>query len=152
VNNTFNLAYEFLKWKVHIAIVKAKLEPYPGFLHSVQFGKPSLVCDFQELYRYLIDDFVVQYCQALNKRDFITNTERLSRSKRGKREYLNDVQTPAMKKSLNRYLKSPVGIPRIKVGKRQTVETLIKEKALLPAKYPRNETLRWKPRITSFLD
>jgi CRISPR-associated protein Cas1 len=62
INNAFNLAYEVLSWKVHRALIKAKLEPYLGFLHSVQFGKPSLVCDFQELYRYLIDDFLIQYC------------------------------------------------------------------------------------------
>jgi CRISPR-associated protein Cas1 len=48
-NNIFNLAYEVLQWKVHRAIIKAKLEPYLGFLHSVQYGKPSLVCDFQEV-------------------------------------------------------------------------------------------------------
>jgi CRISPR-associated protein Cas1 len=51
VNNLFNLAYELLAWKVHRALINAKLEPYLGFLHSEQFGKPSLVCDFQELYR-----------------------------------------------------------------------------------------------------
>jgi len=62
LNNVFNLAYQFLAWKVHIALIRAKLEPYLGFLHSIQFGKPSLVCDFQELYRYLIDDFIIQYC------------------------------------------------------------------------------------------
>jgi len=39
------------KWKVHRVIIRAKLEPYLGFLHSVQYGKPSLVCDLQELYR-----------------------------------------------------------------------------------------------------
>ncbi|MEM2915209.1 MAG: CRISPR-associated endonuclease Cas1 [Candidatus Bathyarchaeia archaeon] len=43
-----------------IALIKAKLEPYLGFLHSVQFAKPSLVCDFMELYRYLVDDFIIQ--------------------------------------------------------------------------------------------
>jgi CRISPR/Cas system-associated endonuclease Cas1 len=31
-----------------------------GFLHSIQHGKPSLVSDFQELYRYLIDDFLIE--------------------------------------------------------------------------------------------
>ena len=46
-NNIFNLAYEILSWKVHKAVIKAKLEPYLGFLHSVQYGKPSLVCDLQ---------------------------------------------------------------------------------------------------------
>ncbi len=31
----------------------------------------SLVCDFQELYRYLIDDFLIQYSTRISKRDFI---------------------------------------------------------------------------------
>jgi len=61
INNVFNLAYEMLSWKVHHALIKAKLEPYLGFLHSIAEGKPSLICDFMELYRYLIDDFVIQY-------------------------------------------------------------------------------------------
>ncbi len=67
-NNIFNLAYEVLKWKVYTVIVRAKLEPYLGFLHSVQFGKPSLICDFQELYRYPLDDFLIGYCQNLRKK------------------------------------------------------------------------------------
>jgi CRISPR-associated protein Cas1 len=83
-NNLFNLAYEVLSWKVHRALTRAKLEPYLGFLHSLQWGKPSLVCDFQEIYRYLIDDFVVRYSQMLTARDFTTKTEILSRNKRGK--------------------------------------------------------------------
>jgi CRISPR-associated protein Cas1 len=51
LNNTFNLAYEVLAWKIHRALVTAKLEPFLGFLHSLQHGKPSLVCDLQEVYR-----------------------------------------------------------------------------------------------------
>ena len=35
MNNIFNLAYEILSWKIHRALIKAKLEPYLGFLHSV---------------------------------------------------------------------------------------------------------------------
>ena len=66
--------------------MKAKLEPYLGFLHSVQHRKPSLVCDFQELYRFLIDDFVIQYCQRLARRDFTLKTEKLSAKKKGKRQ------------------------------------------------------------------
>jgi hypothetical protein len=31
----------------------------------------SLICDFQELYRYLIDDFLIQYSTRISKRDFI---------------------------------------------------------------------------------
>jgi hypothetical protein len=42
-----------------------------------------------------------------------------------------------------------VEIPRIKVGERQTIETLINEEALLFAKYLRGETNTWSPRIAS---
>jgi CRISPR-associated protein Cas1 len=68
-NNAFNLAYTVLKWKVYRAITRAKLEPYLGFQHSEQFGKPSLVCDQMEPYRFLIDDFLIQFCKDLKKQD-----------------------------------------------------------------------------------
>jgi CRISPR-associated protein Cas1 len=150
-NNLFNLAYEVLSWKVHRALTRAKLEPYLGFLHSLQWGKPSLVCDFQEIYRYLIDDFVVQYSQMLTSRDFTTKTEVLSRNKRGKRQYLNDARTKEMMEQLNGYFESMVEIPRMKVGERQTIETLIGEEALLFAKYLRGEIGNWAPRMAGGL-
>jgi len=43
-----------------------------------------------------------------------------------------------------------VEVPRIKVGKKQTVETLINEETLLFAKYLRNERREWNPRILCF--
>jgi CRISPR-associated protein Cas1 len=147
LNNVFNFGYYVLKCRVHKALLKAKLEPYLGFLHSEQFGKPSSVCDFQELYRYLIDDFVIQYCQRLVKRDFTFKTEKMSAQKKGKREYLNDAQTKDFTAKLNDYFETQVEIPRTKVGNRQTIETLINEEALLFAKYLRNEKKDWLPRI-----
>jgi CRISPR-associated protein Cas1 len=103
-NNIFNLAYEMLSWKVHRALIKAKLEPYLGFLHSVQYGKPSLVCDFMELYRYLIDDFLVDYCRKLKPKDFIVKSENSTRKKIGKREYLNSKQTRKLIQNIFRFL------------------------------------------------
>jgi hypothetical protein len=50
-------------------------------------------------------------------------------------------------KKLNSYFESKVEIPRINVGNRQTVETLINEEALLFAKYLRGERETWLPRI-----
>jgi hypothetical protein len=50
-------------------------------------------------------------------------------------------------KNLNQYFESTVEIPRIKIGKRQTLETLINEEALLFAKYLRDERETWVPRI-----
>jgi CRISPR/Cas system-associated endonuclease Cas1 len=116
---------------------------------SVQFGKPSLVCDFQELYRYLMDDFLIQYCQNLKVRDFTVKSERLSRNKMAKREYLNDPKTSDLMKKLNLYFEGKVEIPRIKYGRRQSLETLINEEALLFAKFLRDEREAWNPRIAS---
>jgi len=59
LNNLFNLAYTVLKWKVYRAIIRAKLEPYLGFLHSEAWGKPLMVCDFMELCRHLVEDFII---------------------------------------------------------------------------------------------
>jgi len=136
-----------LSWKVHRTIIKAKLEPYLGFLHSVRYGKPSLVCDLQELYRYFVDDFVIQFCQDLRKKDFTVKSESISRSRKGKREYLNDAETGHMMKELDEYFESEVEIPLIRHGGRQRIETLINEEALLLAKYLRDERKRWNPRI-----
>jgi CRISPR-associated endonuclease Cas1 len=91
INNTFNLAYTVLKWKTHRALIRAKLEPFLGFLHSEQFGKPSLVCDLMELYRYLVDDFIIQYTKTLGKRDFELKQEAFS-SKR--KSSLTDKDNP----------------------------------------------------------
>ena len=136
-----------MKWKVHRALIKAKLEPYLGFLHSIQHGKPSLVCDFQEIYRYMMDDFLVQYCQSLNPKDFTTKVENVARKRKGKREYLNDKETRELMKELYGYFDSMVKVPRIKVGKKQSIETLINEEALMFAKYLRDERKEWNPRI-----
>jgi CRISPR-associated protein Cas1 len=152
MNNIFNLAYQVLSWKVHVALVKAKLEPYLGFLHSLTWGKPSLVCDFQELYRYLIDGFLIQYCQNVKPRSFILKAESVSRSKKGKRQYLNEECTRNLLKDMNRFFSTEIEVPRIRHGKRQEIETLICEEALLFAKYLRNETQPWRPRIVELAD
>lgn len=149
INNVFNLGYRILSWKVQHALIKAKLEPYLGFLHSIAKGKPSLVCDFMELYRYLIDDFVVQFCSKLKRKDFTVKYEELSPRRKGKREYLNDLQISVLAKNLNYYFQTKVSIPRMRMGCQQEIETLINEEALLLAKYMRSEMETWKPRIAS---
>jgi CRISPR-associated protein Cas1 len=148
LNNIFNFAYYFLKCRVHKAMLKAKLEPYLGFLHSVQHGKPSLVCDFQELYRYLVDNFLIERCQKLRKKDFVVVTDFMMRLKMGKRVHLCEYEADSLAEDLSQLFKRKVDVPRIKHGKSQTFGTLINEEALLLAKYLRNEEKYWKPRLT----
>jgi len=50
-------------------------------------------------------------------------------------------------KRLNAYFEVKVEVRRIRVGHRQTVETLINEQALLFAKFLRHERETWIPRI-----
>jgi hypothetical protein len=90
---------------------------------------------------------VLNYCKNLVKRNFIFKAEKMSAKKRGKREYLNDVETKDFTAKLNDYFEAYVDIQRIRVGERQTIETLINEEALLFAKYLRNEKKEWIPRI-----
>lgn len=150
INNTFNLCYTVLKWRVQRAIIKAKLEPFLGFLHSEQFGMPSLACDLMELYRFLVDDFMIKYVSRLRKKDFVMKEDFSANGKRkGKRQYLNKPLTKDLMAKLNSYFETMVDIPRIRIGSRQKIETLFNEEALLLAKYLREEKKEWKPRIPS---
>jgi hypothetical protein len=90
-----------------------------------------------------MDDFLIQYSQRLKTKDFIMKTEDMTRNKKGKRVYLNGVQTRKLMKQLDNFFESYIEIPRMRVGKRQTIETLINEKTLLFAKYLRCEIKPW---------
>jgi CRISP-associated protein Cas1 len=146
INNVFNLCYKDLSWRVHIALIKAKLEPYLGYLHGIAFGTPSLICDFMEIYRYLVDDFVLSNARKLEPKNFVIKDEDFSTHRKGKREYVNDLIQKELYEKLNAYYKSKVEIPRIRRGEHQEIETLISEEALLFAKYLRNERKDWMPR------
>jgi CRISPR-associated protein Cas1 len=147
INNTFNLAYTLLRYRVHSAILKAHLEPFLGFVHAEAHSKPSLVCDLMEIYRSLIDNFVIEFSETLKPNDFILKSEWFSVNKLGKRQVLNREKTKELTQRLNDYFEKKVEIPRIKHGNKQTIETLINEEAMLLGKYLRNEIPQWKPRI-----
>ena len=58
----------------------------------MQFSRPSMVCDFMELYRHLIDDHLIDFCQDLEPRYFSAKAARNS----SKHSYLKDELTTAM--------------------------------------------------------
>jgi CRISPR/Cas system-associated endonuclease Cas1 len=100
-----------------------------------------------EAYRYLIDDFVIQYCMSLKKKDFMMQREDYSSNRKGERQFMSKPLAKDMMKKLNAFFESIVEIPRVKHGNKQTVETLINEEALLLARYLRNERPTWVPRL-----
>jgi hypothetical protein len=70
----------------------------------------------------------------------------------GKKIHLCDYETDNLAENLNSLFGRNVEIPRIKVGNRQTLETLINEEALLLAKFLRNEIEIWHPRVAGPLN
>jgi len=148
LNNVFNFAYHILKMRIHKALLKAKLEPYLGFLHAVRFGNASLVFDMMELYRYLIDNFLLERRMKFHKKDFVLKTDTTIKLKQyNKRIVLRDYKTNGLTEDLFTFFDRMVDVPRIKHGNRQRINTLISEEALLFAKFMRNEISEWKPRI-----
>jgi hypothetical protein len=71
----------------------------------------------------------------------------MMRLKRGKRIHLCEYEADSLAEGLNDLFNRYVEIPRIKHGKRQTLNTLINEEALLLAEFLRNERKEWNPRI-----
>jgi len=56
VNSVLSLLYTFLMNRVYAAVRIAGLDPYPGFLHSADYGRYSLVLDLMEEFRTIIAD------------------------------------------------------------------------------------------------
>jgi CRISPR/Cas system-associated endonuclease Cas1 len=83
----------------------------------------------------------------LDTKDFVLKDEDFGFNRKGKREYLKEDKNRAFVKELNKYFTSTVEVPRIRRGRRQEIETLISEEALLFAKYLRNERESWNPRV-----
>jgi len=69
------------------------------------------------------------------------------RLRMGKRIHLCEYEADNLAEGLNSLFESEVDIPRIRHGKKQTLDTLISEEALLLAKFLRNERKTWSPRI-----
>ena len=55
----------------------------------------------------------------------------------------------AFVKALGDYFESKVEVPRIRRGRKQKIETLINEEALLFARYLREDIPTWNPRIVA---
>ena len=63
----------------------------------------------------------------------------------GKKTHLCEYETNELADALKLFFDRMVKVPRMRIGKRQTIETLISEEALLFAKYLRNEGETWIP-------
>lgn len=137
LNNLLNLGYEVLKGEVYRGVMYAHLDPYLGYLHSIQFAKPSLVCDIQEIFRSLIDEFLIDYGHRLNENSFENKSNRM---------FLKQKESYKMIKAINELFDKRIKHQRIKkFGKYSTIRTAIKEEAIKLAQYLRGEKDDYQP-------
>lgn len=136
MNNLLNMGYEVLKGEVYKAVLNAHLDPYLGYLHSIQFAKPSLVCDIQELFRTLIEDFLVSYHQKIDPDSF---------EKHGERTFLKRDEKLKLILEINRLFRRKIPYNRRNYSKRTLIKTVIREEPLKLAQYLRGTKTMYGP-------
>lgn len=86
VNALLSLTYTLLTSEAGVSAHQAGLDPFVGFLHSLEYGRPSLACDLMEPLRPEADRFVLSLFQTktITLSDFTKTTERCQLSKDGR--------------------------------------------------------------------
>ena len=69
------------------------------------------------------------------------------KTRAGQRVFLRDIKAGELAEALNQFFESKVAAPRVKVGKKQSLNSLICEEAMLFAKHLRSEHKSWIPRL-----
>jgi CRISPR-associated protein Cas1 len=79
VNALLSFSYALLQKDVNAATHLVGLDPYLGFFHTVQYGRPSLVLDLMEEFRpLLVDPLVVELLnrERIGKQDFVKGPDK----------------------------------------------------------------------------
>lgn len=148
INNVLSLSYSVLFWRIQLAVYRSRLEPFLGFLHSIQWGMPSLILDLQDVFRYICDDFTISFSRKICAKDFALVADEYA-DKKCKREFLKPSKRREFLDSFDKYFDSTVNIPRVRRGKKQQLNTLLNEEVMLLAEFLRNEKSSWHPRIVA---
>ena len=123
--------------QVASAVSVVGLDPYVGFLHSSQFGKPALALDVMEPFRPLVVDSVVLTLLnngMLKRKDFEEELGAWRLTERGRRVFLTKFE-----ERLDTEIKHPV------FGHRATYRRCLELEVRLVAKWLTGEIPRYKP-------
>lgn len=64
INVLLSFGYTLLARAAHGAVEAAGLDPYAGFLHSVEYNRPSLALDLMEEFRPVVDGVILWCCNS----------------------------------------------------------------------------------------
>ena len=78
VNALLSLGYTMLFNELYTAVELLGFDPYLGFLHAIDYGRPSLAVDMVEEFRYLIDGLALMLINKgmLEIHDFVFEDDR----------------------------------------------------------------------------
>jgi CRISPR-associated protein Cas1 len=97
VNSVLSLLYTFLMNRVYTAVRIAGLDPYPGFLHTIDYGRYSLVLDLMEEFRSIIAETLTLSLfnlKILRRDDFIVEAPPPEEEKRAAEEMPDVTKDP----------------------------------------------------------
>ncbi len=137
VNALLSFGYVLLTNQVASAVSIVGLDPYVGFLHSSQFGKPALALDVMEPFRSLVVDSVVFTLLnngMLTKRDFREELGAWRLTDKGRRTFLTKFE-----ERLDTVIQHPV------FGYKATYRRSLELEVRLVAKWLTGEIRQFKP-------
>jgi CRISPR-associated protein Cas1 len=137
VNALLSFGYVILMNQVASAVSVVGLDPYVGFLHSSQFGKPALALDVMEPFRPIVVDSVVMTVlnnRMLTEDDFEEQFGAWRLSDEGRRIFLTKLE-----ERLNTEIKHPV------FGYRVTYRRCLELEVRLVAKWLTGEFGEFEP-------
>lgn len=106
VNALLSLTYTLLTSEAALAAHQAGLDPYVGFLHQLDYGRPSLACDLMEPLRPEADQFVLKLFEehSVELSDFAQTAEHCLLTKEGRVKYypLYEAQAPVWRSYLTK--------------------------------------------------
>jgi len=129
VNALLSFAYALLTQKVIAAVQAAGLDPYIGYLHAAQYGRPAAALDLMEEFRPIVADSVV--LAAINRGvvgadRFVTELGSCRLDDRGRRAFLEQFEA-----RLNQEIEHPVFGYRVTYRRCLELQARLLGKALL---------------------
>lgn len=126
VNSVLSLLYTFLMNRVYAGVRVAGLDPYPAFLHSIDYGRYSLVLDLMEEFRTIIADTLALSLfnlKILQKNDFWEEKPRMTDEESELMQNLPDVSAdPIGKITFNEQDANVFDIPEQRMEERSEVQ------------------------------
>ncbi len=137
VNALLSFGYVLLMNQVSSAISIVGLDPYVGYLHSSQFGKPALALDVMETFRPVVVDSTVLTLLnngMLDRKDFVEELGAWQLTEKGRRTFLQKFE-----ERLDTEIEHPV------FGYRATYRRSLEMEVRLVSKWLTGEIPQYRP-------